>query len=153
LTYNPDDPWGAELQVGEIVSQGVELQGKMYLTESWDVTASYTFIDMEITEGTDDLEGTTPIYVPKNSANIWSNYNFNRGSLDGTPLSAGVRYVGEMQMDGANSEMVPEYTVVDLSIGYDLGAANPSLEGASVNLIANNLFDKKYYSCFDTANC
>ncbi|MCZ8486651.1 TonB-dependent receptor [Vibrio lentus] len=44
-------------------------------TEDWDVNASYTYVDMEVTEDSNpDSEGTTPIYVPTHAANLWSNY-------------------------------------------------------------------------------
>jgi len=62
--------------------------------------------------------------------------------------------MGEMQMDASNSQgKVPSYTVVDLSLGYDLGNASESLSGAQANLIVNNLFDKEFYSCYNQANC
>ena len=66
----------------------------------------------------------------------------------------GVRYVGSMERDARNTTgEVPSYALIDLSLGYDLGYANDTLKGATVNLIANNLFDKEYYSCYDNDNC
>ena len=48
---------------------------------------------------------------------------------------------------------VPSYTVVDLSVGYDLGEASDTLSGATANLLVNNLFDEEYYTCYDRSNC
>ena len=78
-------------QIGEVVSQGIEIEGKWYATDNLDFSASYTYLDMEVTDaGADkDLKGTTPIYVPKHSANLWTNYHFFDGSLAGTRLSGG----------------------------------------------------------------
>ena len=143
-------------QIGEVVSQGIEIEGKWYATDNLDFSASYTYLDMEVTDaGADkDLKGTTPIYVPKHSANLWTNYHFFDGTLAGTRLSGGVRYVGNMERDARNTTgKVPSYALIDLSLGYDLGYANDTLKGATVNLIANNLFDKEYYSCYDNDNC
>lgn len=145
----------SDLQVGEAVSQGVELQGRWFINANADISASYTYTDMEITEDSDNgLEGTTPIYVPKNMANIWGNYYVYNGLLNGSRLSLGARYVGEMQMDATNTQgKVPSYTVVDASLGYDLGALSDSLHGVTANLIANNVFNEEYSTCYDQANC
>ena len=153
------DPTSADyqgqLQVGEVRSRGLELEGTWMINNNLDIAASYTYIDMEITKDSENgLEGTTPIYVPKHAANLWANYNFDNPFLQGTRLSAGVRYVGEMQMDATNTQgMVPDYVIADLSIGYDLGNASSSLAGIQVNLTANNVFDTESFACYDSDNC
>ena len=153
------DPTSADyqgqLQVGEVRSRGLELEGTWMINNNLDIAASYTYIDMEITKDSENgLEGTTPIYVPKHAANLWANYNFDNQFLQGTRLSAGVRYVGEMQMDATNTQgMVPDYAIADLSIGYDLGYVSPSLAGVQVNLTANNVFDAESFACYDSDNC
>ena len=144
------------IQVGEVVSKGIEIEGRWYATENLDISASYTYINKKITEAgaATVLEGTTSIGVPKHSANLWTNYHIFNGSLAGTRLGGGVRYVGTMERDDTNTTgKVPSYTLIDLSLGYDLGHTNDTLKGATVNLIANNLFDKEYYSCFNNINC
>ncbi|WP_017026049.1 TonB-dependent siderophore receptor [Vibrio rumoiensis] len=142
-----------KIQVGEIRSQGLELQGRTSLTSNWDISASYTYTDMEITKDTTGLEGKTPIYVPKNAATLWTDYYLYDGIFSGTRLSAGARYIGEREMDAANTDTVPAYTVMDLSFGYDLSGLSDDLQGAGVNLSVNNVFDKDTFSCYDTANC
>ncbi|MEZ9058533.1 TonB-dependent siderophore receptor [Vibrio pelagius] len=156
IVADPSDPsYRAKIQLGEVRSQGLELEGRWFVTEELDIQASYTYLDMEVTEDVNpDLEGTTPIYVPEHAATLWGNYNFYDGVLAGTRFSAGARYMGEMQMDASNTQgMVPSYTVVDLSIGYDLGMMSDSLSGASANFLVNNLFNEEYYTCYDNSNC
>ncbi|CAK2688847.1 iron complex outermembrane recepter protein [Vibrio crassostreae] len=156
IAAEPSDPtYRSKIQLGEVRSQGVEVEGRWFVTEDWDVNASYTYVDMEVTEDANpDLEGTTPIYVPTHAANLWSNYYVYGGSLAGTRWSAGARYMGEMEMDATNTQgKVPSYTVVDLSLGYDLGEASDTLSGATVNLMVNNLFNEEYYTCYDQSNC
>ena len=156
IIADPTDPtYRAKIQVGEVLSKGLELEGQAYLTDSWDVQASYSYIDMEVKQAYDQsLVGTTPIYVPDHSASVWTNYYLDTGALAGARIGGGARYMGEMQMDASNSQgKVPSYTVVDLSLGYDLGNASESLSGAQANLIVNNLFDKEFYSCYNQANC
>ncbi len=155
LVINPADYQDPELQIGELTSQGVELQGKWFITDNLDLSASYTFADMEISKDSEyDLEGTTPIYVPKHAATAWANYSLFDGALAGASFGAGARYVGEMQMDATNTQgKVPSYTVVDVSLDYDLSHLAQSLTGASVMLRGNNVFDETYYSCYDKTNC
>jgi len=100
------------------------------------------------------LQGTTPIYVPTHSASLWSTYNVEQGTLNGLRISAGGRYVGQMNMDATNTQgKVPSYIVADMSIGYDLAQLSDSLTGARAELISSNLFDEEYYTCYDSANC
>lgn len=155
IIANLEDYADPKVQIGEVTSQGVELQGQWFVTDSLDVAASYTYTDMEVTEDkVYDLKGTTPIYVPDHTANLWANYHLYAGALSGTRLSAGARYVGEMQMDTTNKQgKVPSYTVYDVSLGYELGNASESLSGATANLIVNNLFDEEYATCYDKVNC
>ncbi|CAK1901931.1 iron complex outermembrane recepter protein [Vibrio crassostreae] len=156
IAADPSDPtYRSKIQLGEVRSQGAEVEGRWFVTEDWDVNASYTYVDMEVTEDANpDLEGTTPIYVPTHTANLWSNYYVYGGALAGTRWSAGARYMGEMEMDATNTQgKVPSYTVVDLSLGYDLGEASDTLSGATANLMVNNLFNEEYYTCYDQSNC
>ena len=156
IAADPSDPtYRSKIQLGEVRSQGVEVEGRWFVTEDWDVNASYTYVDMEVTEDANpDLEGTTPIYVPTHAANLWSNYYVYGGALAGTRWSAGARYMGDMEMDATNTQgKVPSYTVVDISVGYDLGEASETLSGATANLLVNNLFNEEYYTCYDQSNC
>ncbi|TCS36738.1 TonB-dependent siderophore receptor [Reinekea marinisedimentorum] len=154
LVSDPDSTYGDQLQIGELVSQGVEIELAAAITPAWQLNASYTYTDMEITEDTDsDLEGTTPIWVPEHSSNLWSDYYILEGLLTGARISGGVRYVGEMQMDAYNTDTVPGYTLVDFSIGYDVQRFLPGVDSASLNLAVNNAFNEEYYSCYDSANC
>ena len=154
VVSNPDD-FLQNMQVGQMRSQGLELEGSWYVNDSLDINSSYTYSDVEVTEDNGGaLEGTTPIYVPEHMANLWANYYVYEGLLGGTKASAGVRYMGEMQMNAYNDQgMVPAYTIVDMSLGYDLGYMSNSLTGATANLIVNNLFDTESYTCYDQANC
>ena len=142
------------IQLGEVTSQGLELESKLQVTESLDVTASYTYLDIEITEDT-TYEGNTPLLTTDHTANLWANYSFNNGLLNGSRIGAGIRYVGEMYKDAANTQgKVPDYTVVDLSLDYDLSYASSVLDGATVNLLITNLFDTESYVCyFNDSTC
>ena len=153
ILTDPNDPYAPNYQAGEVVSQGVELETKWQATPQADVTLGYSYIDMEITKDNYyNQEGKVPVWVPEQSASLWANYFFE-GTLNGLRTSAGVRYVGETQLDAQNSDQVPDYTLVDLAASYDFSSSSQSLDGAKVTISASNLFDKEYYSCFDSSNC
>ncbi|MGE6223126.1 TonB-dependent siderophore receptor [Aeromonas media] len=152
LVTDPDNVYGPKLQTGEIVSKGIELEGRADLTSRLDLALSYTRQNMEITRDTTDLQGKTPVWVPKQMASLWSNYQAG-GSLEGMRVGAGLRYVGEAQLDAANTDTVPDYLLMDMSASYDLAALSASLKGVGASLSASNLFNKTYYSCYDQNNC
>lgn len=141
------------VQLGEVTSQGVEFETQLQLTESLDISASYTYLDVEVTKDT-FYKGTTPIYNAEYSANLWANYSIYNGMLNGTSFGTGVRYVGEMQKDASNTQgMVPDYTIIDLSLDYDLSYASSALQGATIGLVINNLFDTESYTCYNENSC
>ncbi|MEH8152299.1 TonB-dependent siderophore receptor [Aeromonas caviae] len=152
LVTDPDNVYGPKLQTGETVSRGIELEGRADLTSRLDLTASYTLMDMEITRDTTSLQGKTPVWVPRQMASLWSNYQLG-GSLEGMRVGTGLRYVGEAEIDAANTGKVPDYLLMDMSASYDLAALSASLKGVGVSLSASNLFNKTYYSCYDQNNC
>ncbi|HHF2906134.1 TPA: TonB-dependent siderophore receptor [Vibrio diabolicus] len=153
ILTDPNNPYAPNYQAGEVVSQGVELEAKWQATTQADFTLGYTYTDMEITEDSYyNQEGKTPVWVPEQTASLWANYFFE-GNLSGLRTSAGVRYVGEAQIDAQNSEKVPDYTLFDLAASYDFSTVSESMKGANVTLSASNLFDKEYYSCYDKNNC
>lgn len=138
-------------QTGEIRSRGVELEGKAALTANINLLASYTYTDAEYTEDTTN-QGNRPAIIPKNMASLWGDYTFHETALSGLTLGAGVRYTGSTYGDEANTFKVPDYTVWNTVIKYDLARFN--LPGSSVALNVNNLFDKEYVSsCFATYGC
>ncbi|MGR5361963.1 TonB-dependent siderophore receptor [Vibrio mediterranei] len=152
------DPNGSlpqhQIQVGESVSKGVEVESKWYATDRLDLAANYTYQNVEITEDTDPTQiGKKPVWVPDQMANLWANYNFYGTALDGAILGGGVRYIGETQLDAANSGTIPGYTVVDLSLGYDLGTLGSSMKGSSASVAVTNLFNNETYTCYDSLNC
>ncbi|WP_323060082.1 TonB-dependent siderophore receptor [Aeromonas hydrophila] len=152
LVTDPDNVYGPKLQTGEMVSKGVELEGRLDLTSRWDLALNYTRQEMEITRDTTSLQGKTPVWVPKQMASLWSNY-LPAGPLAGARLGAGLRYVGEAQLDAANTDTVPDYLLMDMAASYDLAQLSQRLQGVEASLSASNLFNKTYYSCYDQNNC
>lgn len=153
LTRDPNGSPYDQVQTGETQSKGVEVEANVMLSDNMDLATSYTYMDMKVTEDNTGLEGKTPVWVPEHAANAWLNYYIYNGFPAGTTIGTGIRYVGETQMDSLNTDQVPDYTLVDMSIAYDLSYLSDGLDGSTFSVVASNLFGTEYYSCYDTNNC
>ncbi len=150
------DPNGSpyhQIQAGKIRSEGFEIEASTRPIDNLLLSASYTLQDMEITRDNSGLEGKTPVWVPEQLFSAWVDYGFTSGALKGLTAGTGVRYIGEMELDAANSGKVPDATLMDLALTYDLRYLSNKLRGAELGLSVNNLFDERYYSCYDANNC
>ena len=89
------------------------------------------------------LVGKKPVRVADKQASLCLNFQ----PLDVPDLSAGLRYVGNSQMDAANTGIVPSYTLFD--------AAMLRLNKTwRLGLTAANLGDKRYVgACHSAQNC
>ena len=140
-------PLGAS-QIGGIRVRGVEAEAKVNMWEGWDLIASYTYSDSEIT-----ATGKRVPYVARNQAALWANHSFD-GALEGVSAGAGVRFVGASFGDDANSLKTPSYTLVDAAARLDLGTLNPAMKGSELSLNVSNLFDRDYVSsCNNATSC
>lgn len=150
LTLDPDDIT-FQTQTGEIELKGIELEGKVALSEGLSLVGGLTWLDSEITENNDGNEGHEVGAVPEHMASLWLDYTFSRNFLDGLGIGAGVRYVGSRYGDNGNQFHMPSYTLFDAAIRYDLGKLNSALQGARVSLNVTNLEDKTYVAKAETA--
>lgn len=132
-----------QVQTGEIRSRGIELEGVASFDLGLDLIASYSYLDVEITESSDpDEKGKQPTQVPKHMASLWADYTVPRGVASGLGVGAGVRYLGSTFGDTRNTLKAPDTTLADAAIHYHW----KNLRFA-VNL--QNVFDKEYVaSCF-----
>lgn len=153
LTRDPNGSAYDKIQVGEVRSRGLELELQKAMTSDVTLKAAYTLQDVEITKDNSGIQGKAPIWVPEKQLSAWLTYAPRQGNLAGTSLGAGLRYVGQMQLDAANSNTVPSYTLLDLSIGFDLAMLSSKWQGASVKLAVSNALNETYYSCYDASNC
>lgn len=147
-----------QTQTGEVHSRGVELGAKFALAAGLNLSASYTYADVEVTKSNVATTlGKTPVGAPEHMASLWADYTIGSGVLEGLNFGAGVRYMGSTYGDAANTKAmkVPAYTLFDASVSYDFGNYDPKMKGLTLAVNATNLFDKEYvaacasaYQCF-----
>lgn len=121
------------------------------------------------TTGTPSTTGTVPLGVPEWQASAFLSYDFGRGGAADTPLGGlslggGFRYVdgslGSTSYKVVNSVTTFElfktksFTLFDAMVAYDLGHASPALDGLTIAVNAQNLFNKEHIaSCFFSNSC
>ena len=105
--------------VGEQSSRGVELSAGLQPGRDWAIQGSLARVDAQyerFRQGGVSLAGRTPTNTPKTVANLWVSYAFSpRLSFD-----AGLRRVGMVYADAANTLSWPSYTLLDLGLHYRL---------------------------------
>ena len=145
----PTDPYRS---IGEIESEGVELEAVGQLTDSLRLQVAYTYTDIRYKKSSPEEQGKRAVYAPRNQASAWLSYDVKSGPLDGLTVGSGVRYVNGITSDRQNTHTLPSYTLVDLAVGYDLSKVG--LKGLSAQVNVNNLTDKSYIaSCNSLSYC
>lgn len=145
----PTDPYRS---IGEIESEGVELEAVGQLTDNLRLQAAYTYNDIRYKKSSAEEQGKRAVYAPRNQASAWLSYDVKTGLFDGLTVGSGVRYVNGITSDRQNTHTLPSYTLVDLAVGYDL--SHVGLKGMSAQLNVNNLTDKRYVAaCNSLSYC
>ena len=140
-------------QVGEVHSQGVELEAHAFVTDRWQVIASYTYNDLKNTNAAPANLGKVPAGIPAHMASLWTSYDMPDNVIPGLKVSAGTRFFGPTFGDAANTFKAPSYTLFDLGLQYDVGRQVQALKGVTANVNVSNLFDKTYATCTSLVYC
>ncbi|WP_339164065.1 TonB-dependent siderophore receptor [Methylobacterium bullatum] len=164
LNADPRNP-GFSIQTGEVGVQGVEFEARATLAEGLNLIGGFSLLDIRNTASTSDtanaltnqnvpLLGRRPVQAPDSTASLFLDYRISDGPLIGFGIGGGVRYLGPSWGDPANTFQVPESVLVDAVASYDLKHLNPSLQGFTMQINAQNLLDERYVTgCFSYSGC
>ncbi len=144
------------LLVGEARAQGPELDIQGELMPGWTVNLGYANIDSKVTKANSYSSiynppiGSSVPYVPRNQANLSSNYEFKDGLLKGLKVGARYDYVGLLPFFHYNNDgtyvyggPTPSYGVVGLLASYEFPYEGYKIH-AQINV--DNLLDKTYFT-------
>ncbi len=143
------------VQTGEGRVRGLEFESKATLPWGMAVIATATRMDSKVTKSNTagQVDNQLP-QVPEWMASLFLNHTISGGSLAGLGFGGGVRYTGKSYGDTANSLRIPDYSLFDLFIRYDLGKASDALEGMTFSINGRNIADKRYVAtCSGVAAC
>ncbi|NJN30680.1 MAG: TonB-dependent siderophore receptor [Synechococcales cyanobacterium RM1_1_8] len=137
-TNDPNSIRNFQTQIGEQVSQGVELDLVGELAPGWQLIGSYAYTDATVTK--DDVvdEGNRLPNVPIHAASLWTTYTLQAGELRGLGLGLGMNYEGEREGVLDNSFDLPGYTRWDAALFYERDRFRAQLN-------FNNIFNKRYF--------
>jgi iron complex outermembrane receptor protein len=151
-TPAPNNPL-LSIQTGTARSRGFEVEARTDITHDLQLVANYSYVNAYYTHDESGLTGKRLPAVPHNQASAWAYYTVPGGRLSSLSLGGGVRYVGKT-LDSTNSFAVPDVTLVDLALRYDVGHLVPALKGLQGSINIDNLFDRTYVSsCYYATWC
>lgn len=133
--------------IGESKVNGLELGLNGKITDKWDISAGYTYLDSKATKNGVSCRGTTctdqSIFngnqmpnVPKNSATLWTTYQI----VPQLTLGAGAIAMDKVYGDLANTKYVPGYVRYDAMARYNVN------KNVDLQLNVNNLADTRYFT-------
>ncbi|HGM5580542.1 TPA: TonB-dependent siderophore receptor [Pseudomonas putida] len=132
---------------GEVRSQGIDFELQGALTDHWQIGGGYTYARVHtIKDEKNPASVNKPLNsdTPEHQFKLFTTYRF-QGPLEKLRVGGGVtwqsRMYNDIPVDGGNYRLIQgSYAVTDLLAGYQV---NQHLD---LQLNANNIFDKKYYS-------
>ena len=140
--------------VGEQSSRGIELSAGLRPSAQWQLQGNLALTRARyenFVQGGISMAGKVPALVPQAVANLWVSYAI-------TPTvtaSAGLRHVGKVYGNAANTKYWPSYTLLDLGLGWKLGPATTltaRIRNATDRTYAAEVRDQVYLGAPRTAD-
>jgi catecholate siderophore receptor len=136
----PDPVTGLQVLEGEQRVQGFEVGVVGRPLPSLNVFLGYTYLDSEILESNEVVDGVSVVgnempNAPTHSFSLWTSYDF----LERWQVGTGIYYVGERFANNANTNVAPSHVRWDLSVGYQIN------RNIQLRLNAINLTDELYF--------
>ena len=117
-SQDPNNP-NLTVLVGEQSSKGIELAAGVRPNAQWQVQGNLSHIRARyenFVQGGVSRAGKVPTLVPQTVANLWVSYAITPA----VTASAGVRHVGKVYADTANTQYWPSYTLLDLGLAWKI---------------------------------
>ncbi len=129
--------------IGEVTHKGIELQSVGQITPEWQISAGYSYLNPKDTRDLDPMAmGQTQLFLPKQTADLYTTYVLRDGVLRGLSFGAGVRYVSPEQTAYSDAtpptRNLPGYLLIDPTLGYSIGQWR-------VQVNSHNVLDKRYF--------
>jgi catecholate siderophore receptor len=133
---DPDDPTVQQLPFDERVL-GLEIGASGYITDQFEVLASFTHLDDRISASTDTPSvGKRTPNIPRDSGSLWLTWEPGRT----WKVGGGALYMGQRYADVYNTAGVPSYIVLNGMVSYRVNAH------VDLQLNLNNVTNKRYFN-------
>ncbi|MDP5104716.1 MAG: TonB-dependent receptor [Polaribacter sp.] len=146
---DPSSPFN-KIQGGEVESKGFEIELNANPVDGLNIRAGFSNNDSETTKSDNtEILNKRPLEAgPETLYNLWANYEFQEGNLEGFGIGFGFNGASErfaINYVSTGDFMLPSYTIANSTIFYQA-------EKYRLSLKVNNLFDKEYYKGWTTIN-
>jgi iron complex outermembrane recepter protein len=123
-------------------SRGFEVDLAGFILPNWQINASYSYIDARvIIDNKPELNGARKENTPRNSANLWTRYNFLPVTgLKDLGIGIGIQHSGNKVPWFNRSFFVPAYTLLDAAFYF-----NPGKNNMQLALNINNVLNQTYW--------
>ena len=126
--------------IGDIKSRGVELEGKVLVTQNFELAGTYAYLDSEVKSSLlPELVGQATPQSPKHSASAQAHYYIDSG-LGEWKLSGIYAYSDSFWFDIFNTLEQPSYGKLDLRLGLTPESGRWSIAG-----FVDNATDEEYF--------
>lgn len=131
--------------------QGLELGATGHLTEQWEVSAGYTYLDAKTVKyssgsrADQNFDGNRAKFIAPNSASVWTTYALT----DRWKVGGGANYTGERYVDDANIKKLDAYWRYDAMVAYRVNK-NLDLQLNILNLADETIYDASHVGVFAT---
>jgi iron complex outermembrane recepter protein len=143
-----------QIPSGKRETRGYEFEVAGEILPGWRAAAAYTLLDyaqilVGYNGGVADDTGHRMYNTPRHYGSFWNTYEFQNAALSGLKIGGGIVAASQSQGTDGNTFQLPGYVTMNLmaSYGMDVGKTKVSLQ-----LNANNLLDKTYYSGTNTGS-
>ncbi|MCY1281641.1 Colicin I receptor [compost metagenome] len=140
------ESFAQETNIGEAVTQGVELAGRWQFAPAWSLSGNYTYTDSEQRSGAD--KGAPLTNTPEHMLNASLNWNASdrltlwfKGEYRGERARFTNRYAN---LTAANQALMDEVGDLKAYEVFHLGGAYRATENLTLNATIYNLFDKDF---------
>ncbi|WP_418179926.1 TonB-dependent siderophore receptor [Aliarcobacter lanthieri] len=126
-------------QDGLVIHQGLELTVTGKVTNNLTIVGGGTIMDLEVDKANLN-EGKKPTDTASKMAKLYAEYDLP--FLQGLTVTGGAYYTGKAYRDGANTDIIPSYTIYDAGLRY-----KTKIDKFPTTFIVNttNLTNKKYW--------
>ncbi|MEH2184298.1 TonB-dependent siderophore receptor [Nostoc sp.] len=131
-------PGEYSIQIGEQRSRGIDFTIGGEILPGWSIIAGYAYTDAKVTKDNSIPVGTRFGNVAENSFNLWTKYEFQRGSLQGFGVAVGLFFVEDRPGFFDSTYELPNYLRTDAGLYYQRNGLR-----AAINF--KNLFDVTYF--------
>ncbi|MCF8998615.1 TonB-dependent receptor [Acinetobacter nectaris] len=131
--------------VGKSRVNGFELGLNGNLTDKWDISAGYSYLDSKLTRAASDAQsqagqGKALPFVSKNSATLWTTYKVLPKLTVGIGSQYNDRSVVSYVANSTLPKYIPTYTIYNTMLKYNVN------DNINLQLNVNNITDKRYFS-------